>query len=541
MGKQTTAAIEVLESRRLLAATPFSLSGPGVFPEDFRVTKFASGVNAPVGMAELSDGSVLAATTPGNYFTSATGQLVRYYDLNHDGVADGSQVLADNLPGQLTDVRIQSNLLFVTSSLVGGGNNPTITILALGSRVYRPLIKLATLTFTFPTPWMHFTYGLATRPTRDKSGSVDLFFNVGSQDDGDTTPPNLTTTITSSDGLFTGIAHPDSLYKLTITPGRRGRLAFSNLTQIAYGLRNAAGIAVQPSTGDLYFEDNGINGPPNGGGDPQLSADELDMIRARYIGSPPSDFGFAHDYISEPSGTRVGSGAVQPLLAYTPVNGSFSEGPQDIAFTPSSWPAGLNDGVVAGFYGQSTYSGNGLVNTQNPVVFYGLDTHQKFDLIGNDVAAIGHPVGLLSTADSLFVADMSADNTFNPAGGAIYQIAANPRIFHVSGVAFTDNNADGVFDSGDTPQRYQQVYVDENNNGVYDPGVDRLTTTDRHGAYGFTLPAGRFSLRQILPRGFVQTTQQEIVVRLGTARHYVQDAPGRNFGSEPAVASPLRG
>jgi hypothetical protein len=185
----------------------------------------------------------------------------------------------------------------------------------------------------------------------------------------------------------------------------------------------------------------------------------------------------------------------------------------------------------------STYNGDGTANTENPVVYYGIDTKDKFDLLGNDIAAIGHPTGLLSTSNSLFVADLSPLNQFDPANnGVIYEITANPRLFTVSGVAFTDNNHDGVFDKGDTVQKYQTMFIDENGNGTYDPGVDRVAVTNRFGEYSFTLPAGRFVVRQVLPSGFTATTAAYEVVRVGTARGYVKSAAGRNFGSD-VVAS----
>ena len=52
----------------------------------------------------------------------------------------------------------------------------------------------------------------------------------------------------------------------------------SNLTQIASGLRNPAGFAFHPKTGDFYFEDNGIDGLSNP--NEPLSADELNVIPA---------------------------------------------------------------------------------------------------------------------------------------------------------------------------------------------------------------------------------------------------------------------
>ena len=88
--------------------------------EDFRLTTFATGLNNPVGMARLSDGSILVATSKptdsSGYFGAAVGQLIRLFDTNGDGIAEGSQILADNLPRELTDVRTAGNLVLVTSA-----------------------------------------------------------------------------------------------------------------------------------------------------------------------------------------------------------------------------------------------------------------------------------------------------------------------------------------------------------------------------------------------------------------------------------------
>src|SRR5438046_1978725 len=46
---------------RAAGAAPFTVAGPGVNPNDFRVTTFASGLDFPLGMAILSDGSLLVA------------------------------------------------------------------------------------------------------------------------------------------------------------------------------------------------------------------------------------------------------------------------------------------------------------------------------------------------------------------------------------------------------------------------------------------------------------------------------------------------
>src|SRR5437763_1322539 len=46
-------------------AAPFTVQGPGVNSTDFRVTTFASGLDFPLGMARLSDGSLLVAVSQG--------------------------------------------------------------------------------------------------------------------------------------------------------------------------------------------------------------------------------------------------------------------------------------------------------------------------------------------------------------------------------------------------------------------------------------------------------------------------------------------
>ena len=175
--------------------------------------------------------------------------------------------------------------------------------------------------------WEHTQYATAVEPTPGVPGSYDLYFNIGSQPDNVTTP--AATTVTAS-GLFSASLHGDSIYRVTVqdtaTP------AFTGVTQIARGLRNAAGIAFEPGTGDLYFQDNGID---NGVDDPtfnnsgqEYSADTINKIAANQIGAGTADFGFAHDVILEGTGQRVGDGTGVPhLQAFLPLpDGTQSEG-----------------------------------------------------------------------------------------------------------------------------------------------------------------------------------------------------------------------
>jgi len=70
-------------------------------------------------------------------------------------------------------------------------------------------------------------------------------------------------------------------------------LVGSNPVQIATGLRNAAGMTFHPLTGDLYVQDNGIDGvvvaiEPT-------SADEINFLPAAEIGGTIEDFAFFVD------------------------------------------------------------------------------------------------------------------------------------------------------------------------------------------------------------------------------------------------------
>jgi glucose/arabinose dehydrogenase len=401
------------------SSQPFRLGGdPVVHPADFRVTTFASGLSFPHSMVPLADGSLLVGVsnpTGGNYFAS-TGQLVRLADADNDGVADGPPtVLYDGLPGTITAVKASGSLLFVTSA------GQQIAIFRMGATPSSPPSLLGTLTFTFPAGWVHTTYALETRPTPGQSGSIDLFFNVGSQFNN-----AVDTGTVTLGGLSSGTLQGSSIYMVTVQD-TGGTPTVSDPIRIASGLRNAAGLAIQPTTGDLYFEDNGIDSPSFP--DEPLSADELNRIAAADIGVRVPDFGFPRDYIEYRTGRHVGSGATQPVVAFQPTPdpsvGSESEGPSEIAFAPASFPAGLNNGVVVGFHGRFDLSGK--LNEENPLVYYDLATGHYFDLIGNDEPNIGHLDSVLSTADSLFLGDLGTGSLFGPnATGAIYQIEVRP-------------------------------------------------------------------------------------------------------------------
>ena len=399
------------------AAAQFTIGGdPRVNPNDFRITTFASGLNFPTGMVRLSDGSILIATSnpTGSYFNSS-GTLLRFVDANGDGVADGpGQVMYTDSVGVWTDLRVAGNLVFITSAMQNAGR---ITILRMNSGPASAYTAVGRLDFTFLANWEHQSYALETRPAPGgPANTFELYFNVGS--DANFGQSSATASV---GGLITGTQQGGSIYRVLVTDTGTG-VSVSNLVQIASGLRNAAGLAFHPTTGDLYFEDNGIDGLTNATVEDAFSADEINRIAAADLGVIVPDFGFPNDYIEYRTGRRVGSGGVQPLVAFQPIpmpNGSESEGPSRIAFAPAGFPSYLSNGIVVGFHGQ--FGKPPDQNEENPVVFWDLGTGQYFHFIEN--FQLGHPDFFLATTDSLFVGDMAGTGDMNTAGtGAIYQI-----------------------------------------------------------------------------------------------------------------------
>ena len=175
----------------------------------------------------------------------------------------------------------------------------------------------------------------------------------------------------------------------------------SNLRQVASGIRNSFGLAFDPATGDLLFGDNAIDGSPT---PPQ--ADELNRISAANLGTIVPNFGFPTCYPDYTTGLLVGSGCVAPLAAFIPTVQGRRQGAANIALAPSSFPAGYNNGVFVGFAGQ--FFGAGVI--YNPVTYYDFGTGKYTDVILE--GTLGRPIGLLSTADSLFISDFSTGSVF---------------------------------------------------------------------------------------------------------------------------------
>lgn len=416
------------------SATPTVAPGPGVDPADYQVTAFATGLNYPYGMAELADGSLLVATsTPsagGGYFGSSAGSLVRLADLDGDGVAESSQSLISTLPGRVTALTRAGNLVLATTASPTAGADARINVLRAGATPADPLVPAGFIDIDYGAANPeHTSFALAVRPDPGVSGGQQVFFNLGSARNNVPTAEPVTLS-----GLTAGSVTADGLYAVTLTDSGAAVSAAAPV-QIATGLRNAAGLAFHPTSGDLYLQDNGMDTPGNR---PEpLSADELNRIPAAQLGGAVEDFGFERDYIEYRTGNRVGSepDAVQPLVVFQPLTDPAggadreAEGAAQIAFAPASFGPDLAGKVFVGFHGE--FHSAGLGNRENPLVVADPVTGGYTEFISNDETGVGHLDGLLSTSDTLFVADFSPQGRIDSAAadglGVIYRITVIPE------------------------------------------------------------------------------------------------------------------
>jgi glucose/arabinose dehydrogenase len=409
------------------AQVPFTIQGPGVQPTDFRVTVFATGIDYVLGMDELPDGSILAAITDGPKYFSGNGRIVRFVDANRDGVADGpGKTLFTGLQGGLTSLRIAGDLVFVT------GQEKPIDVLRLGATPDAALTSVGKIDFAYPSgSWLHPHSALAVRGLPTGLIRYELIFQLGSRENFAVTPASATVSVSSAE--ITGVSGTllgDSIYSLTLVDNGAALMAES-LTQLADGLRNPAGFLFHPTTGDFYFEDNGIDGLVDA--NEPTSADELNVIRAADYRGAVEHFGFPTNYIEYRTGRFVGGAQIPPLVAFlplpNPLDGEESEGPNNIAFAPPGFPDGLNDGIFVGFHGK--FSLAGIQNEENALVFVDLRDKSYFHFIPSATPGVGHLDGLLTTRDSLFISDLSKNGAYSTSGaGVIYQIKslAGPKV-----------------------------------------------------------------------------------------------------------------
>ena len=392
---------------------------PRVDPDAFRITVFASGLDFPMAMAELSDRSLLVGVshpdgTPGAIWFDTLSELVRFEDADGDGVADGpGSPLFTALTGLVTAVRLAGDLVVVATQ---DSSVTRLSILRRGVTPTDPFTPLGSLDFSFPIAWGHQSLEVEARPSPDQADQLEVLVVIGSDED-----TVASTRTVAYSGLSSGSLAGDAIHLFTFDDSQ-APLTVASVSQVVSGVRNPFGLAFSSDGAELFFADNGYRS----GGGVILMSDELNRLASMEIGGPIEDFGFPDTYVDYTSGAVVGSGGILPLTAFRPLpGGAESIGPAKVALAPPLFPLSLRHGIFVGFHGQ--FSSNPGDNDWNPVVWVDAASGETFHFVSNDQPSIGHPDGLLATSDSLFIADFTDVIGFSGFGtGALYQIRALP-------------------------------------------------------------------------------------------------------------------
>ena len=374
-------------------------------PANLQITTFATGLNFPYGMYQLPDGSILAATSNGSLFGSPL-QIDRITQTN--GVANAPTVVFNGGAGPATGLTGVGNIVAVATGI---GTGSQIVFLQAGAG--GSLTQIGQMTFSYPAGlWWHNSHAIAMRAVPGQPNTYQLAFSVGSQFNDQASVDTV-----GISGLTSATLTPDSVYRVsftvngsTLTPGAT--------SQVASGLRNAFALGFN-ANGDLHIGDNGID--LNGTNVP-VSSDEFDKVPA---GSGVLNFGFPNVYIDPVTGMVIGNpaGTTLPFMSFLPLSGAATQGVAGLALSPSGFPAGLNNGAFFGFFGRHE---GGTANDLTGVVYVDATTGKYFDFLPGAQNGVGHPVSLLSTADALYIADLSTIGVDSAAGagtGVIFRVS----------------------------------------------------------------------------------------------------------------------
>jgi len=425
----------------LAQEAPFTIGGDSsIVADDFRITSFADSLNFPVGMILLDDNSVLVAVTnDGPFFGSSSGSFVQLQDLDNDGIADIKNVLVDDVPiGRLSALDRQGNIIVTT------GQAENILIYHFNNETNKDFKNIGIITLSDQS-WFHPNSTILLRKTPDIHNSYDVFIPLGSNSNFEQTTE--TAWLSSNFGI-SGVLAADAIHKISFIIDGDSIISGTNPVQIASGLRNPAGLAVHPQTGDLYFQDNGIDGVVDA--NEPTSADEINYIPFAAIGGEVENFGFPDSYIEYRTNEFVGSQGISPLVGFQPwpdmQSGSESEGPNEIAFAPPDFPADLNKGLFVGFHGK--WALGGLSNEENPFLYANTENGEYFHFIDND-QNVGHLDGILAADNKLYISDIAPGGGFdnrNDFTGKIYLVE---YIGKVSGLKNSDRILNNSFTLSD--------------------------------------------------------------------------------------------
>jgi fimbrial isopeptide formation D2 family protein/uncharacterized repeat protein (TIGR01451 family) len=283
-----------------------------------------------------------------------------------------------------------------------------------------------------------------------------------------------------------------------VTPG----VTLTNTANVTYtSLPGPNGTPVNPTGSQTPGASGAADGERNGSGgvndyfdsDPEVLGSLGDLVWLDINGNGMVDFG-------EP-----GIPNVTVILVWPGVNGIFGDG-DDVTVNT------LTDAL-----GNYTFSGlpAGNYRVQVNTVTLPPGLVNSYDLDGN--------------LDSQVVVPLAAGQNRTDVDFGYTQPAS------VSGIKFRDNNGNGVRDPGEPTMAGVTIYVDLNNNGIFEPPGEPSAVTNGLGQYTISnLVPGAYTIREVPPAGFSQTFPPS------NAGHNVVLVPGDNltdldFGNQPAM------
>jgi glucose/arabinose dehydrogenase len=338
-------------------------SVPGIqVPPGFRITIFASGLDAPRFMTYGPDGTLYVAEMGAN-------RVVALVDRDHNGVAETLIVVADSLIAP-------SSLAFAPDGSLYVGETTRIARLVLDAATHRAINRSVMID---GLPSVHHT----TR-TVLFGPNGELYVSIGSSCD-----------------LCIERDERRATIMVYSADGKNGRV-------FARGLRNAVGLALHPLTGELWVTDNGSdlmgdNIPP----------DTVYIVRdGMDAGWPRCQSG--RIVAPEFGGPGACDGVAQPAIELQAHSASLGL----TFYTGTQFPSEYHNGLFIAFHGSIYRS----VPTGYKVVFVPLDGSQPAGPVRDfatgwlrGTQALSRPVGLAGAPDgSLMISDDK--------GGRIYRI-----------------------------------------------------------------------------------------------------------------------
>lgn len=269
-------------------------------PDGFRVQLVVSGLDAPRRLLVRDDGPI--------FFTQQQlGRILKLQDVDADGAADKGGLVME---GALNPFGIAT---------IPVGDLKGDLLLVDQDAVYR--LPLATRGYNFfqvtpdgalGAPRGHLAHSLALDPK-----TADIYVGSGSMSNVEEGEPPMKATI------------------MKFSPDGKSKSIF------AVGLRNATGLAFQPSTGDLYA----TNMERDGMGD-ELVPDFLTRVEEG------DNFGWPYQYIGghvqpefQNKGMKLAAAKVPDVLF------EAHSAPLDLAFIPDSWPEKYRGSAVVALHG----------------------------------------------------------------------------------------------------------------------------------------------------------------------------------------------